>query len=225
MQDGGSPRLRRSWPDRATRCWNGRCANRGRASPLFEGSGAGSEAASPPARRWRPACILGADGGYNVEAVRGLAGVADLVLLQWAWRDQGLIVRRGNPLGLSSVGDLASKAPRMVLRQAGSGAETLLEDLLEKAGVPRSALERVGPRRADGDRRGGGGRRRRGGLRARHRRGGAPLRARLRAVPPRALRPGAAPSRLFRAARCSGCSPSHAPRRSVSAPTRSAITT
>ena len=108
---------------------------------LFEGSGAGLKRLAAGEALAAGLHLLGADGAYNVEAVRGLAGVSDLVLLQWAWRDQGLIVRRGNPLGLSSVGDLASKAPRVVLRQAGSGAGTLLESLLEKAGIPRSALD------------------------------------------------------------------------------------
>ena len=108
---------------------------------LFEGSGAGLKRLRR--RRGagnRPASARTRTAPTIVEAVRGLAGVSDLVLLQWAWRDQGLIVRRGNPLGLSSVGDLASKAPRVVLRQAGSGAGTCWNACSQRPAIPRSAL-------------------------------------------------------------------------------------
>jgi putative molybdopterin biosynthesis protein len=107
---------------------------------LFEGSGdglkrfAGGEAVAAGLH------LVQADGGYNAEAVRTLSGVTDLVLLQWAWREQGLVVRRGNPLGLSSLADLPAKGAKLIRRQPGSGAEALLERLIEAGGIERTSL-------------------------------------------------------------------------------------
>ena len=111
---------------------------------LFEGSGAGLKRFAAGEAVAVGLHLRAADGSYNVEAVRALAGVADLVLLQWAWRDQGLVVRRGNPLGLAGVEDLRAKAPRIVLRQPGAGAEALLEALLGKAGLTPADLNVAG---------------------------------------------------------------------------------
>lgn len=111
---------------------------------LLEGSSAGLKRFSAGEALAVGLHLQGADDVYNVEAVRTLAAISDLVLLQWAWRDQGLVVRRGNPLGLAGVEDLAAKAPRLVLRQPGSGAETLLEALLAKAGLPMDGLNIAG---------------------------------------------------------------------------------
>ncbi len=107
---------------------------------LSEGSGAGLERFAAGQAVAVGLHILVPDGSYNVESVRAVAAFADTVLLQWAWREQGLVVGAGNPLGLSGVVDLAAKAPRIVLRQPGSGAEILLDALLRQAGVDRAAL-------------------------------------------------------------------------------------
>jgi excisionase family DNA binding protein len=106
---------------------------------LFEGSGAGLKRLAAGEAVAVGLHLPSADG-YNVEAVRALAGVADIVLLNWAWREQGLVVRRGNPLAIGSVADLAAKAPCIVLRQPGSGSEILLDRLLGEAGLTRAAL-------------------------------------------------------------------------------------
>jgi excisionase family DNA binding protein len=107
---------------------------------LFEGSGAGLRRFAAGEAMAVGLHILGQDGSYNVAAVRALAGIPDLLLLQWAWRDQGLVVQRGNPHGIAKLADLVDKSPRMVRRQAGSGAEILLEWLMESAGLPLGSL-------------------------------------------------------------------------------------
>jgi excisionase family DNA binding protein len=107
---------------------------------LFEGSGGGLKRFAAGEAMAVGLHVLGTDGIYNVEAVRALAGVSDLVLLTWAWRDQGLVVRPGNPLGIAGVADLATKRPRIALRQPGSGAGTLLDALLAREGLSREAL-------------------------------------------------------------------------------------
>src|SRR5512135_540686 len=40
---------------------------------------------------------------YNVVAVKDVARDLDAVLIEWAWRDQGLIVAKGNPQGISKL--------------------------------------------------------------------------------------------------------------------------
>ncbi|MGQ7791831.1 substrate-binding domain-containing protein [Faunimonas sp. B44] len=86
----------------------------------------------------------GAGDGYNRDAVCTLTGVHDLVLIEWAERDQGLVVARGNPLGLGGVSDLAERRPRIVLRQEGAGAQVLLDALLSAAGIGPEALNVCG---------------------------------------------------------------------------------
>lgn len=107
---------------------------------LFEGSRAGLRRFTAGESVAVGIHLRGADGAYNVEAVRAVAGVSDLVLLRWAFREQGLIVGRGNPLGVAGLADVAGKAARIILRQPGSGADMLLEDLLARAGLSRDAL-------------------------------------------------------------------------------------
>jgi excisionase family DNA binding protein len=107
---------------------------------LFEGSRAGLQRFAGGEAIAAALHIVGSDGGYNVEAVRALAGVSGIVLLQWAWRDQGLVIQRGNPLGLAGVDDLRAKRPRIVMRQPGAGADTLLRSLLEAAGIEPAGL-------------------------------------------------------------------------------------
>src|SRR5688572_2749735 len=111
---------------------------------LFEGSGGGLRRFAAGEAVAIGLHLRAPDGTYNIEAVRALAGVTDLVLLQWAWRDQGFVVRRGNPLGLAGVEDLRTKQPRIVLRQPGSGAESLLDALLERASLTREELNVAG---------------------------------------------------------------------------------
>lgn len=65
----------------------------------------------------------------------------DVALVQWAGREQGLLVAPGNPRALHRVADLARAGLRVALRQPGAGSAALLERLLAHAGVAR---DRVG---------------------------------------------------------------------------------
>ncbi len=79
--------------------------------------------------------LLDADTGeYNVAAIRRTLSMREVVALNWAWRDQGLVVAPGNPLGLTDIADLESTGARVVHRQDGSGSELLLRRLLAAAG-------------------------------------------------------------------------------------------
>lgn len=79
------------------------------------------------------------DGDYNVAHVRA-APVSDLVAIEWAWRDQGLVVAAGNPLGLEGLGDVARCQARVIRRQDDAGSQVLLMHLLAEAGLAPQAL-------------------------------------------------------------------------------------
>ncbi len=81
-----------------------------------------------------------ATGEYNVPAARRALGTMQVVLIEWGWRTQGLVVARGNPLGLGSVADLARPGVRVARRQEGAGAALLLDHLLAEAGVTRDGI-------------------------------------------------------------------------------------
>lgn len=85
-------------------------------------------------------------GACDLAGFHLMAGRPDLDLRQWldarrdalirfAARRQGLIVKRGNPKRIRSIGDLARPTLRFVNRQPGSGTRALLDRLLAEAGV------------------------------------------------------------------------------------------
>jgi excisionase family DNA binding protein len=80
-------------------------------------------------------------GGYNVPVVRQSCQGLDVVLVEWAWREQGLVTAPGNPLGLAGVADLAAKRARVAARQAEAGSQLLLVDLLRRAGLGLDDLD------------------------------------------------------------------------------------
>jgi excisionase family DNA binding protein len=85
-------------------------------------------------------------GEYNVAAVSGTLG-RGAVAIEWGWRQQGLVLAPGNPLGIRALADLREKGARIVTRQADSGSQFLLLHLLSRAGIDFSALK-VSPRPA-----------------------------------------------------------------------------
>jgi excisionase family DNA binding protein len=76
-----------------------------------------------------------ASGDYNLPALRAVGGLSDIVLLEWAKREQGLVVAPGNPQDIAAIADLARPGIRLVQRQPGAGAQILLRHLLDKAGL------------------------------------------------------------------------------------------
>ncbi|MGQ0676599.1 MAG: substrate-binding domain-containing protein [Rhodospirillales bacterium] len=77
----------------------------------------------------------GAGDGYNTEAARDMLAGADVVLVEWAWRRQGLVLAPGNRLKIAGIADLKKKKARVVRRQAEAGSQVLLLRLLEEAGI------------------------------------------------------------------------------------------
>lgn len=61
-------------------------------------------------------------------------------LIGFARRSQGLIVARGNPLGLRGLGDLVRPHVRFVNRARGTGTRVLFDELLAELGLAPSAI-------------------------------------------------------------------------------------
>ena len=64
--------------------------------------------------------------------------------------EQCLIVSRGNPLGVSGIGDLARPELRFVNREAGSGTRALVEARLGAEGIPTGRVRGFGEHTASG---------------------------------------------------------------------------
>ena len=58
----------------------------------------------------------------NVALARDRLGHLDCVLLQWARREQGLVVAAGNPLKITRLADLKKPKVRVIPRQPGAGS-------------------------------------------------------------------------------------------------------
>ena len=80
-----------------------------------------------------------ATGAYNVAALRETLAGLDVVAVEWAWREQGIVVAPGNPKGITGIGDL--RGLRVAHRQPGAGSQVLLEQLLAAAGVASAELD------------------------------------------------------------------------------------
>lgn len=61
-------------------------------------------------------------------------------LVRFAEREQGLMVKRGNPRRLRSLADVAARDARFVNRQRGSGTRMLIDQLLGEANIAAAAL-------------------------------------------------------------------------------------
>jgi molybdate-binding protein/DNA-binding transcriptional regulator YhcF (GntR family) len=81
-------------------------------------------------------------GQFNLPILRRLFLGQPLRVVTLAEREQGLIVSRGNPLGLRSWADLARPGLQFANRQPGSGTRTLLDYHLR--------LEQISPRHLAG---------------------------------------------------------------------------
>jgi molybdate-binding protein len=63
-----------------------------------------------------------------------------LAVVNLCRREQGLIIQKDNPLGLSSVNDLSQKGVTMVNRRLGTGARQLLDRELKRFGIGSESI-------------------------------------------------------------------------------------
>ncbi len=81
-------------------------------------------------------------GGYNVSYVRKYLSGDNWLLVNLVKRDQGLIIKKNNPLNITSLKDLKNKQIRYINRQNGSGTRILLDYLL--------GIEKIDPQEING---------------------------------------------------------------------------
>lgn len=79
------------------------------------------------------------EGDANVDRVRAELPNAPLLLIEWATRQQGLMVAAGSPI--ATLRDLPGKV--VVQRQQGAGSQALFESLLTEHGVQLADLASV----------------------------------------------------------------------------------
>lgn len=79
-------------------------------------------------------------GEYNSSFIKKHFPELRVVLLNLAHREQGLIVKKGNPLGIKTLSDLVDKKVNFVNRQEGSGTRVLLDYRLKENGIDPAGI-------------------------------------------------------------------------------------
>jgi putative molybdopterin biosynthesis protein len=82
-------------------------------------------------------------GEYNTPLLQRRFAAEPVVALEWAWRQQGLMVMPGNPEGMRGLQDARGK--RLALRQKEAGSHLLLDRLLQQAGLTLADFITAGP--------------------------------------------------------------------------------
>ena len=75
------------------------------------------------------------DGSYNVSYIKRYLPDVPVKLVNLVFRDQGLIVPRGNPKNIKGIEDLSRKDVSIINRQTGSGTRILLDYRLQQLGM------------------------------------------------------------------------------------------
>ena len=79
-------------------------------------------------------------GEYNVSYIQRYIPNTQVALVHLAARTQGLMTAPDNPLGISSLSDLANPRVRFVNRQRGAGTRVLLDFKLRELGIPPESI-------------------------------------------------------------------------------------
>lgn len=81
-----------------------------------------------------------ATGEYNVSYVKRMFK-EPMALIKGVDRIQGIMVKKGNPLGINGIADLAKDGVRYVNRQRGAGTRVLFDYQLKQAGIEPDAIK------------------------------------------------------------------------------------
>lgn len=79
-------------------------------------------------------------GEYNITYLEKYLPNEKWLLINLVKRQQGLIVKKGNPLGIVGLHDLVGDKVRFINRQRGAGTRILLDYLLQREGIPAAAI-------------------------------------------------------------------------------------
>ncbi len=74
-------------------------------------------------------------GEYNVSYIKRLLPDREVILLNLVYREQGLIVAKGNPHNITGLADLTKPGVTFVNRQRGAGTRILLDYKLKELGI------------------------------------------------------------------------------------------
>jgi putative molybdopterin biosynthesis protein len=80
------------------------------------------------------------DGSYNLSYIRKFLPEVPVKVVNLVLRDQGLIVKKGNPKNISSIEDLARPDVTFINRQGGSGTRILLDYRLKELEIDSEAI-------------------------------------------------------------------------------------
>ena len=79
-------------------------------------------------------------GEYNGSFIKKHFPEMKVVALNLSHREQGLIVRKGNPLGIRTLKQLANRDVSFVNRQEGSGTRVLMDYRLKESGIDPAGI-------------------------------------------------------------------------------------
>lgn len=79
-------------------------------------------------------------GEYNLSYLKKYLPNKKWLLIHLAKREQGLIVKKGNPLNISNLSDLVNSDIRFINRQKGSGTRILLDYLLKQQKIDPATI-------------------------------------------------------------------------------------
>jgi putative molybdopterin biosynthesis protein len=74
-------------------------------------------------------------GEYNFPYIKKMLSQRELIVVNLTYREQGIMVKRGNPKNIKGIDDLVKKDIKFINRQKGSGTRVLLDYLLKKKGI------------------------------------------------------------------------------------------
>ncbi|MCX5991036.1 MAG: molybdopterin biosynthesis protein [Chloroflexi bacterium] len=80
-------------------------------------------------------------GEYNVSYVKRLLGDKEMVIINLVYREQGLMVAKGNPKRLSNLADLRRQGVSFINRQRGAGTRVLLDFKLKEMGIDSAEID------------------------------------------------------------------------------------
>ncbi|MEZ4527753.1 MAG: molybdopterin biosynthesis protein [Desulfobacterales bacterium] len=81
------------------------------------------------------------DGSYNLSYVKRFLPEIPVRIVNLVFRDQGLILARGNPKNIRGIEDLARKDICFINRQTGAGTRILLDYRLRQTGIDPAEIQ------------------------------------------------------------------------------------
>ena len=87
-----------------------------------------------------PTHLLNEDNGiYNIDILNEIFGKGEVSLIKGFDRIQGIMVKKGNPLGIKGIEDIAKF--KFVNRQRGAGTRVLLDYVLKKKNIDPKSID------------------------------------------------------------------------------------